>query len=352
MKKLTILPFIYILVIVLIAGGTYLAILFNKPLNQGLSLQTNLSTATPGSKTNGSTAINLPSVTPLSNTTVSSSVASPTTPAIANVCGGSGSIMMMVLARDENYWMYPFGVDLIRLLKVDFDQKKISVFALPRDLLVNTPHLTKYQITQSNLGLVYYTVRKAEGDDRAADLKATNAIAQIIYDNFDVAADHYVMVEESVLTDAINTVGGIEVDVPKAIDHEEPGMTLHVAAGLQKMDGITAQTYVRYLVEDTSLSDEWGRFDRQADVINGLVEKLVTPATFVKIPELINEFNKKVITDLTPAQIISMACMAKTIPYDQIKFGEITREQVKIVGGSMVMIDPANTSRLIQDFLK
>ena len=118
------------------------------------------------------------------------------------------------------------------------------------------------------------------------------------------------------------------------------------------MDGATAQKYVRYLVTDNSLSDEWGRFDRQAIIIKSLVEKLVTPAVFPKVPELFSEFKQKVITDLTPAQILQMACLAKTIPYDQIKADSITRDQVTIVGDSMVLNDPEAISKIMEELFK
>lgn len=221
MKRLPILPFIYAIAIIVVGGGTYLAFLVNKPLNRGMSLQTNQATATSPSKISASsTTVSNPVTNTTTPTVIANSNANPTTPAIANLCGGSGSILVLVLGRDENYWLYPYGVDSIRLLRVNFDQKTIAMYSLPRDLLVKTPHLDKYKLTESNLGPAYYVVRSAEGNDRNADIIATGATAQIIYDNFGIKADHYMMVEESVLTDAINTVGGVEVNVPTAIDDD------------------------------------------------------------------------------------------------------------------------------------
>ena len=347
MKQSKLWIFLIAVVVIVMGGLVTVVLLLNQPINEPISLQKDKPTSTslvlatePSTSETAETekpAVILPSSTP---------------PAITSICGGNGSMLVLILGRDEERWRYPYGVDLIRLIKVNFDQKTIAMYALPRDLLMKTPHLAEYQLTQSNLGPAYYYIRDIEGNDHSADVAATSAIAQIIYDNFGIEADHYMTVEESVLTDAIDTVGGINVVVPAAVNNDEPDLILHLEPGPQTMDGATAQKYVRYLVTDNSLSDEWGRFDRQAIIIKSLVEKLVTPAVFPKVPELFSEFKQKVITDLTPAQILQMACLAKTIPYDQIKADSITRDQVTIVGDSMVLNDPEAISKIMEELFK
>ena len=153
---------------------------------------------------------------------------------------------VLMIGRDEHFWTPPYGADAIRMIKVDFGQKTVKIFAFERDLKLPTPSLDKkYNMSVYKLGPAYVLVREKEGQKTpGADIKATNEVAQILYDNFSIAPDHYITLEEGVLAEIVDISGGITVTVPNAIKY--PGLPLYLTAGTQSFDGRTAMLYSRY----------------------------------------------------------------------------------------------------------
>lgn len=283
-----------------------------------------------------------PIAEPLSIVMQATSAAGPTTPLATvqptaePICGLNGTTTVLVIGRDERHWEEPFGADAIRLVKLDFDQKKITLFAFQRDLRLPTTGLeAAYEIKEYRLGPIYELVREKEGNVTPdADVKATNAVAQVLYDNFEITPDHYVTIEENVLADMITTVDGIEVDVPEAIESD----FLTLKAGKQKMAGPTAMLYSRYLKNGYASEDEWARLDRQLIVFTGLRDKLITPAVFPKVPELYQNVRESLVTDLSPEMIINLACVAQQLDRFEITNQTIDRDQLEIFADETMVI--------------
>ncbi len=257
-------------------------------------------------------------------------------PAAGKTCGTSGSMNILVIGRDEYFWEPPYGADAIRVVKVDFSQKRVAVFAFPRDLLVQTQHLESiYNIKEYRLGPLYTFVREKEGNvTPEADSKASGAIAQTLYDNFGVVVDHYMTIEESVLPKIVDTVGGVELTVPQAIS--SPDLT--VQAGKQTMNGQTAMLYSRYLQNGLASQDEWGRLDRQAVLFKALAVKLFQPGSLFKAPELYEQVKQSVVTDLSLEQIRTLACMGNEVTADTISADTIAKAQMNILADETMII--------------
>src|SRR5215208_1058518 len=77
------------------------------------------------------------------------------------VCGETAVWNVLVLGSDAADLREPKGSDLTRMLRVDFPNKKVTVYAFPRDLWVDTAGLglTNPTIDASRLGMVYYEAR-------------------------------------------------------------------------------------------------------------------------------------------------------------------------------------------------
>lgn len=262
----------------------------------------------------------------------------------AKTCGLSGTMTVLMIGRDEHFWNPPYGADAIRMIKVDFSNKKVDVFAFQRDLKLDTPSLVKkYNVTNYQIGPAYVLVREKEGKETpGADKKATEAIAQVLYDNFSIVPDHYITLEESVLGDVVDKVGGIKVNVPEAITFENVAFT----KGEQVFTGPSAMLYSRAVTTSPS-EDEWNRFDRQALVFKALGEKLLDPANYTKLPDLYKDLNKSLVTDLSPEQITGLICMAKDIPMENVTMATIAKDQLNIMTDSSMFIKDMDAIREI-----
>ena len=85
---------------------------------------------------------------------------------------------------------------------------------------------------------------------------------------------------------------------------------------------------------------------------DGLFTKLVNIDTVAKAPELFQLFKEKIVTDLSPAQIVSLACVVKEIPLNKAKLDEVPVNEVIIQkDGSFLLKDFDKTKQQIQNFL-
>ncbi|MBC8331405.1 MAG: LCP family protein, partial [Anaerolineae bacterium] len=70
----------------------------------------------------------------------------------------------------------------------------------------------------------------------------------------------------------------------------------------------------------------FARMDRQTQVICALREKILTPAVLPNLPQLIASFEGSIITDLSPAQLGQLACLAPQISRENLLFASIPQE--------------------------
>jgi polyisoprenyl-teichoic acid--peptidoglycan teichoic acid transferase len=253
---------------------------------------------------------------------------------IPGICGGAGAMTILLTGKDAGYFQPPYGADAIRLINVDFVAQKITIFSIPRNIVVTTSNLVNYGTSEARIGDAYQVIMDKESQAADVDIKATSALAQIIFENFGVLPEHYITIKSTLVKDIINSIGGIEVDVANPIDSP----SLKLDAGVQRLDGQTTQEFLRY--REDSTSSEWNRLPRQDQVIKGLIKKILSPAIILRGPDLINQFRYGATTDLSLQQIMNLSCMMGTVPSEEIKFDSVNPNNVTVQDdGSMIMVD-------------
>jgi LCP family protein required for cell wall assembly len=208
--------------------------------------------------------------------------------------------------------------------------------------------LADQNIQYSRLGLVFYRKEQATiGDNKAKYLAGTYAVAQTLYDNFQVAPNHYIYFEMTDFAQAIDQIGGLDVNIPSPITSGGNSF----AAGPQHLTGEQALLYARIL-QANELSDGWNRLDRQNVILNALRAKALDPATYVQIPALVNIFWNDILTDLSPSQIQSITCMLNEVPSENIKMLEIDPGMITGPGPDSSMIpDVEKVKQFLQEQL-
>jgi anionic cell wall polymer biosynthesis LytR-Cps2A-Psr (LCP) family protein len=135
--------------------------------------------------------------------------------------------------------------------------------------------------------------------------------------NFGTRVDRYVMVNFSAFVGFVDALGGIDLDIPKAIyDPQFPAddgstgtVVFELPAGPQHLDGRIALRYARTRHQD----DDYNRVKRQQLVLLAIRDKLLSPSVIPQIPALIQAMNGLVRTDLSPEEIGALACVGPLI---------------------------------------
>jgi hypothetical protein len=85
------------------------------------------------------------------------------------VCGENEAWNILVLGSDASESFGTPGSDLTRVLRVDFPNKKVAIFAFSRDLLVDASALgfQDPDITITKLGMVFYEARMRSTESRS-----------------------------------------------------------------------------------------------------------------------------------------------------------------------------------------
>ncbi len=250
----------------------------------------------------------------------------PLNPAITGLCGGPPVMTILAVGTDARGNNYDYGLgDVIRLVRVDFVNPKVTVLEFPRDLWVEIPDIADNLKGQDherlNQAYLYGNPGFGYTDDPA---QGPGLMARTLTLNFGTNIDHYAAVNMRTFEKIVNAVGGIDINLPQAVDGrtaDDRNSRLLFVSGQQHLDGPRALMLARIRIKGT-----FARADNQNRVLCALRDKLTSPKVVTKIPQLIQSFQGAVQTDLTPAQLGQLACLGTQLQPGNIVFASFPEE--------------------------
>lgn len=199
----------------------------------------------------------------------------------------------------------PARSDTIILSGFRPDTNRAAMLSIPRDLWVDIPGVGEQRI---NAAMVF-------GDDPERSSAAPELAVATVVSAFRRPVDRYAVIDFQTFVRLVDALGGIEIDVPfEIVDTEYPTpdygvTTIRFDPGRQTMDGERALIYARTRHVDS----DFGRSDRQQQVIQAIAAKLVDPASWPRLPQVIEVVRSGVQTDLTAADALSLLRMGEAI---------------------------------------
>lgn len=248
------------------------------------------------------------------------------TPVKSTFCSGPPSMTILGIGSDARANSYLYGLaDVIRIIRVDFVNAKVTILGFPRDLWVEIPDIADdindqdhEKLNQAylygNPGFGYY-----DGPGQGPGL-----LARTLALNFGVVPDRYIAINMRTFEKIVDAVGGIEVNLPNGVDgrtSEDRSGRLVFPAGRQTLNGEKALTLARIRNDGV-----FERANHQNTVMCALQDKLTGASVIPRIPALISSFQGAVQTDLTPEQITQMACIGTRLKSEDITFVSFPQE--------------------------
>ena len=265
------------------------------------------------------------------STVVASSQASPLPTITANVgfCGAPPVMNILTIGTDARGNNYTYGLaDVIRLVRIDFVNPKVTVLEMPRDLWVEIPdvsdNLNGQDHEKLNQAYLYGNPGFGYTDDPA---QGPGLLARTLNLNFGIQLDHYAAVNMRTFEKIVNAVGGIDVTLPKTVDGrtaEDTNKRLLFLSGTHHLDGNQALTLARIRIAGV-----FARAENQNRVLCALRDKLTSPTVIAKIPGLIRSFQGAIQTDLSPEQLGQLACIGTQIHSGNVVFATFPSEYFK-----------------------
>ena len=233
----------------------------------------------------------------------------------ADVCGETGVWNVLVLGSDAAELRGEKGSDLTRMLRVDFPNRKVTMFTFSRDLWVDTSGLglTNPTINAAQLGMVFHEARarSKSTDVRAAMVEGTNASARMLANNFLISTDHYLTVDLAQIPAMVDAIGGVPINIPATIT--DPWIGTVIYAGQQTLNGAQFVAYARAIPDS-----DFARIQRNNLLLDALQQKLLDPVVWPRIPQLYAQFNQVIATDLSPEQVDHLACLLQEVPREAV----------------------------------
>jgi polyisoprenyl-teichoic acid--peptidoglycan teichoic acid transferase len=263
------------------------------------------------------------------------------------VCGQTGKMKLVVIGSDRTAGVAPYGADGVRLIQVDYTNRKVTIAAFTRDLEVRIKGLADKKVTRAPLGLAYhYKFTETSGTEKDKTLAGTNLIAEVLYDNYKLQPDHYLTTELQHFDSLVDAIGGIKISNPLSFVSDN-GTTF--GAGSLDLTGELAAEFMRTFKPGGDMA----RLQRQNIVMKGLREKLISLDMATKLPTLYDNFNKIVLTDLSLEQFNSLNCMLSEVPKEDIMTYEIGADE-RVTGPDGKLVEqprglPAILNSLFKD---
>jgi len=246
-----------------------------------------------------------------------------------------------------------FGVDKEKSLSdvnmiVRFDPKtsKVQLVSIPRDTYFNLKksQFAKWKEKNKN---VPTTVKLTD----VHSYVGSEATIELIEIMFEVDIDYYVKLDLDGFKKIVNTVGGVEIDVPRNMYYPDPAQDLYInlKKGLQTLDGDKAEQFVRYR---GSLRRDLERMEMQQLLIKELAKKILKERNVIVLTKLAYDLFKYVETDFPLTQIPTYLPAVMKIDVDNMTMYTLPGEGERIDGIYYHRLDEEEYKKIMKEFVK
>ncbi|WP_051263395.1 LCP family protein [Tuberibacillus calidus] len=135
----------------------------------------------------------------------------------------------------------------------------------------------------------------------------------------EIPIDYYIKIGFNGFTRAINEIGGVDVNVPFSFSEKDiyhHNRPIYFKKGMMHLNGEQALAYVRMRKSDPR--GDFGRNDRQRQVIKAAINKAVSAHTLFKVDEIANIIGESVETNLKPKELYSLEWVYSSIKPENI----------------------------------
>lgn len=184
--------------------------------------------------------------------------------------------------------------DALMLLTVDTAENSACVLQIPRDTYAA---YTEKSYKKINGG---YGALGGEG------------LSELFEKCFDVRIDGYMILSPNALRNAVDAIGGVEVEIDRTMYYNDPaqGLYIYLKAGRQTLDGAKAEQFIRY--RSGYINGDLGRMDTQKIFLCAVAKKLKNEITHMDMLRVAASLMSGTDTNMTSAQASAVIEALKT----------------------------------------
>ena len=226
--------------------------------------------------------------------------------------------------------------DFIMLGQYNPNTREVALMSIPRDTKVT--------------GTIDGKINSAY----ASGYKPSNTV-QKVKDLTGIEAQYYVLFDTKVLRQAVDAVGGVEVDVPINMNYDDPAQDLyiHLKKGRQTLTGKQAEQFVRFRKNNDGSGYRNGDVDRvatQQQFIKAMISRVLEPQNLLKLDKLFDIVISNTKTNVTLDILLSYTDDIITFKTDRIRIETLPGAGGYAENGiSYFFVDKVAAEALIQE---
>lgn len=219
--------------------------------------------------------------------------------------------------------------DTMIILNVDTRGKSVNAVSIPRD--------SKVYIAEG------HGVQKINA---AYALGGIDLTKKTIEETLGIKIHNYIIVNAEGVRQLIDAIGGVPIYIDQRMKYDDYSAKLHINfdKGDYVLNGAEAEEYLRFRKD---FLGDIGRVHRQQKFIKALMEKVKSPDTLKKIPEVLKIASLYTRTDLNLYQMSQYAALARDIDLNKVEFVTLPGAPNKKGIISYWILDPEKTQQVI-----
>jgi LCP family protein required for cell wall assembly len=180
--------------------------------------------------------------------------------------------------------------DSIMVATLNPDDQSMKLLSIPRDTLVEIPG-------------------RAEKDkiNHAYNFGGKDLTIETVENFLGIPIDYYASVNFEGFKEIIDEIGGVTVDVPFDFWEDSDGRPrerIYFTEGKMKLNGEESLAYARMRKRDPR--GDFGRNERQQQIITAAIDKMVSPSTLLKIDDVAKHVGENVETNVSITRGLSL----------------------------------------------
>lgn len=238
---------------------------------------------------------------------------------------GDGRVNILLLGNGGNGHEAPDLTDTIMIASIDPVNHKVALVSVPRDLWIRLPGHGSMKLNAAyETGKYDYLGHIDSSNKNTKAIEAGFATADQAVEQILGIPIHYNMLVNFIsFRQAVNTIGGITVNVPEnlydpTMAWENNWNSVLAKKGTRHFSGHQALLYAR----SRETSSDFARSERQRAVITAMKDKIVSAGTLsnpLKLAQLFSTFGNNVRTDLSINDAARVYELTKGISDKQVK---------------------------------
>ena len=222
--------------------------------------------------------------------------------------------------------------DVMMLLDVDGEKKRVSLVSIPRDSRVDVPGHGKTKINHA------YAYGKAD------------LALETVNKTFGLNVPYYIVVDYEFVKEVVDIVGGIEVNVPMDMDYEDPTadppLSIHLKQGLQTLNGDEAMQFLRF--RKGYKNADLDRVKAQQAFMGAFIGKLKSSKGVLHGPQLLVSYMDNTTSNMPLSKVSRMGLTTLSVGRDNFESSTIPGTPTMIDHISYYKVDHDATDALFK----